>query len=178
MKRLALPVCALLLLWLGCTFSKDGNIPEGRYEGKTEEGDSINVTLVQKDDATKVSRLGYKFVASLGVDQALLKSQEPFGSPSKGKLIFQFPVFIRFSPSTNLMTESGGISSISYYQAEISLTKTPDELECKLTKIDKVAEEYDGKFEMRGISLASPPDDKSMRQTYSIKIMKVDTKKE
>lgn len=165
-KRIVALLAVLIMLPLVAVAQEQG-IKEGLYEAKTPQGEPFTVKLVKDEGGTtKVAYVGYHFEASLRVGQVLLESGKPFGNMEKGKLIFQFPIFLSFSPNPSLLTAAGGKVNIIYYRAEIS-QKSAGDLLCVLTQIKEPDKQYEGKFTMRNIGLATPPEDKKMQKQYS-----------
>jgi len=146
------------------------DVKPGVYGGSAPGVEAFSVALVSVENALRISEVGYKFAGSLEVEHAFLKTGKPFGTVVKDKVRFQFPVFVRFSPSTSLTSESGGNTSMANYSAELVGTGTPDELQCKLVQIDKMDKEYEG-FTFRDIGLRTP--DSTMQKGYAITLKRV-----
>ena len=147
------------------------DISPGRYEGSADEVVSFAVTIVSENGHAKVKEIGYKFTASLDVERAFLESDRPFGTVEEDKLLFQFPVFVKFSPSPSLTTESGGSITLASYKAEVSIDNA-GQLKCVLTEIPKLDKNYEG-FTFRDIGLASPPEDTELQKQYTITLKEV-----
>ena len=147
------------------------DLSPGLYEGSADEVIRFTMIIVTENSSPKVKEIGYKFAASLDVERAFLESEEPFGTVEKGKLLFEFPVFVRFSPTASLTTDSGGTTTLAPYKAEVSI-ENESQLSCVLTKIPELDENYK-EFTFRNIGLASPPKDKTMLKQYNFTLKKV-----
>jgi len=147
------------------------DLSPGLYEGSAEEVIRFTMIIVSENGSPKVKEIGYKFAASLDVEHAFLESEKPFGTVEKGKLLFEFPVFVKFSPNTSLTTDSGGTTALAPYKAEVSI-ENEKQLRCVLTEISELDENYKG-FTFRNIGLASPPENKKMLKQYNITLKKI-----
>jgi hypothetical protein len=174
MKKLLVTLIALLIVPALVAFAQ--NIKEGVYQAKTANNEPFTVKIVKgRDDTSKISHVGYHFEASLSVGKVFLKSGTPWGEVVDKKLDFQFPVMLSFSPSTSLTRDSGGKLTIAYFKGEITPTKT-GELSCVLTQIDALGKDYEGKFTMEDIDLASPPEKAKLEKKYTLTLKRIETR--
>jgi hypothetical protein len=145
------------------------NVKPGTYSGEGEGVVWFSITFLAENDTIKASKIGYKFSGSLEVGRSFLKSGGFFGNIEKGKFSFQFPVFVKFAPSTSLVSERGS-TQLSHYSVEITNTETPDVLNCKLNKIYILDNEYNN-FTMEDINLASPNVEMLNEYNFTIKLV-------
>lgn len=115
----------------------------------------------------KLAYVEYDFEGSLSVGKVMLKSGKSFGRTVKNRLIFEFPVFLRFSPSANVTSETGGTANMQYYRGEL-VPGAKGKLKCKLTKVNEQEAKYGGDFTMRDIGLATPQG--RMKDAYSLNL--------
>ena len=143
---------------------------QGSYEAVLEDGTTFRVTLVDVNGELRVKELGHKFYPTgLEIERIVAKSGTPFGRTTDTALKFQFPVMLKWSPSTSLVSESGGSVDIAWFKSIVTWN-TSGEVLCTLIRIDTAASDYESDMSLYDITFGPAPEGAEMKPLYKFKL--------
>jgi len=150
----------LFLIACGATVAPPTQTPvpptAGTYIGGMEDGSTLRVVLVSKDNQIQVQEVGYFFAPTgIEVKRVFLEGNKGFGEVMDNILTFQLPVMMGF------------FGPIQYYDVELRWDK-PGELHCTLTVADPKDESLKFQIEDMSIDATKIPAGASMKDDYEL----------
>ena len=103
----------------------------GTYSGTLDDGSSLSIVLVMKDDQIQVKELGFcLYPIHTEVKRIFLPGVEAFGEVAGNTLTFQLPIQLPVMPA-----------EFKYFDVELKWNK-PGEIRCTLKTSPEIKDEY------------------------------------